>query len=113
MQKKTRPSYSEEQKAEVKRLLQEGCKHDEIVEHTKVGKSTVIKIAAEMKSGSKANKRTESTLSSPLDSIKAELVAIKTRKLEVEELLNGKLKQELDALTQKESALDNLLNLYK
>lgn len=111
MSEKSRPSYSDEQKAEVKRLLQEGHTQNRVTEITGVGKGTVVKIAAELKSNTKKSAKITAT-SSATDLFKVELMAIQHRKREVEELLHGKLKDELDALTLKEKAIQELLNLY-
>lgn len=110
--KKTRPTYTDEQKDEVKRLLQEGKTQNQISEITNVGKGTVVKIAAEIKGNSTKKLPTQKTSSSSLDLFKVELIAIQNRKQEVEELLHGKLKDELDALILKEKAIQDLLSLY-
>jgi transposase len=111
MTKKTRPTYTDEQKDEVKRLIQEGVIQNKITEMTGVGKGTVVKIAAELK-GNSTKKLPTQKASSSLDLFKVELKAIQHRKQEVEELLHGKLKDELDALTLKEKAIQDLLSLY-
>lgn len=110
-EKKARSSYTEEQKAEAKKLLLDGVKQTEVATLTGIGKSTIIKIASELKGDNKIDP--VKSQSQVMMSFMAELKAVQKRKLEVEELLNGKLKVELDELTEKEAALSNLLQLYK
>lgn len=112
-ERKARPTYTDEQKAEVKKLLQEGKTHNEIVDITNVGKGTVVKIAADLKAGASGTAKRSTTSATSTDVFKAELAAIQNRKREVEELLNGVLKQELDALSLKETTLEDLIKLYK
>lgn len=111
MAKKTRTIYTEAQKSEVRSLLQEGLKHAEIEEKTGVAKSTINKIASDMKSGDKSNNSSPST--STVELIKSELATIKKRKSEIEALLNGKLKEELESLSMKEALFEDVLKLYK
>lgn len=115
MSEKTRPTYSDEQKAEVKRLLLEGFTQNKVSEITGVGKGTVVKIAAELKGGNSIKKPSSkySAYTSSIDVFKVELLAIQARKKEVEELLHGKLKDELDALILKEKTIEDLLGLYR
>lgn len=112
-EKKARPTYTDEQKADVKKLLQEGLQQNKIVDVTGVGKGTVVKIAADLKAGTTKKQSPKSSFShSPADVFKAELATIQARKLEVEELLNGSLKRELEALELKETKIQDLLKLY-
>jgi transposase len=112
MSEKTRQTYTDAQKSEVRKLLQEGLTHKKVTEITGVGKGTVVKIAAKLKGGSANDRQSAKSSASPLDAIKAELTVIQKRKQEVENLLNGVLKQELDALNQKEKTIQDLLGLY-
>lgn len=112
MTNKTRATYTEEQKLQVKSMLQEGAKHADIEKSTGVARSTINKIAAEIKVGKKTSNIALSTSSSPVPSLEEELKTIKARKEEIEALLNGKLKNELEEISQKQTAIETLLKLY-
>jgi transposase-like protein len=110
--RKTRTPYSKEQKDRVNDLLNQGnMTHNEIVAETGVAKGTVAKMSADLKKGdtSGSPKSAKSSTSPFL----TELNAVRVRKKEVDYLLNGKLKQELEELTKKEEALLSLIELYK
>ena len=111
MTKKTRHTYSEDIKAEARRLLQEGKTQNQVSELTGIGKGSIVKIAADLKSDS-APKKNAKSVSASADAFKVELLAIQHRIQEVEELLNGSLRQELDALRAKEQAIQGLIELY-
>jgi hypothetical protein len=110
--RKTRITYTKEQKEKVIDLLKQGLKtHAEIVTDTGVAKGTIAKMSANLKkddtnSSAKSSKKSTSPF-------QAELEAVRDRKKEVEEQLNGKLKRELEDLTKKEEALLSLIELYK
>lgn len=110
MAKIARTIYTEEQKSEARTMVKEGFKPAVIAEKTGIAISTVNKIVAEVKSGNKASNSSTST--SFVASVKAELQTIQKRKSEIEALLNGKLKKELESLSNKETALEDLLTQY-
>ncbi len=110
--KKSRTTYTIEQKDKVIKLLKEGAKtHNEIEAETGVAKGTIAKMSSDLKKGDAGSSAKSSKNShSPFQ---AELEAVRGRKKEVEEQLNGKLKRELEDLTKKEEALLSLIELYK
>lgn len=113
-EKKSRPTYTEEQKAEVRRLLKEDYKQDKVVELTGVGKGTVVKIAAELKAESATSKPIESaSTESPVDSLNALKETLKDRINKINVMLGGELERELGELLEKEKAIDAVLKLYK
>ncbi len=112
-ERKSRITYTTEQKDKVIKLLKQNNKtHTEIEAETGVAKGTIAKMSSELKKGgdaSSSDKSSKKSTSPFLD----ELKAVRARKIEVEEQLNGKLRTELEELTKKEEALLSLIELYK
>lgn len=112
-ERKSRITYTTEQKNKVIELLQQGNKtHTEIEAETSVAKGTIAKMSSDLNkgvTGSSSGKPSKKSTSPFL----TELNAVRARKFDVEEQLNGKLRTELADLTKKEEALLSLIELYK
>jgi|688.fasta_scaffold2033439_1 hypothetical protein len=110
--RKSRITYTKEQKERVIELLNQGnMTHNEIEAETSVAKGTIAKMSADLKKDDTGSSIKPSKYST--SPFLAELNVVRARKKEVDELLNGKLRQELDDLTKKEEVLLSLIELYK
>jgi transposase-like protein len=111
-ERKPRITYSTEQKQRVIELLTQGIMtHNEIEAETGVAKGTIAKMSADLKKGD--TNGSPKPAKSSTSTFQDELKVVRSKKAEVEEQLNGKLKKELEDLTKKEEALLSLIELYK
>jgi DNA-directed RNA polymerase specialized sigma subunit len=111
--KSKRPTYSDEQKADVRRRLEAKETYETIFKATGVGTGTISNIAKDMKGGSTKTAKVYSNDTSESAQLRALLEATRTRKKEVEDLIaKDTLAKELEQLTAREKQYIELINSY-
>lgn len=110
-QKEKAQRMTKEDRADIELRLNRGESVGLIVEATGVAKPSVERIARQLKAGSVEKNAPVKTSATTV--FKAELDKIRDRKKEVQDLLNGTLKKELEALELKEISIQELIKLYE
>lgn len=99
---------TDEQKAGIHQMLADKISHKEIMEKYGVSVGTISNMVKKITG--KSSPKAEQKDSSNISALKQSLAAIKNRKLFVEELLNGALRQELEQLTTTEQNLERTID---
>ena len=99
---------TEEEKEGINHMLAAKKTHKEIMEKYNVSSSTISNIVKKL--AGKSRKSTEYKDSKNVVALKGSLIAIRNRKLLVEEMLTGSLKQELEQLAIAEENLEKTID---
>jgi IS30 family transposase len=106
--KKVTRRLTDEEKTGINQMLLNKKTHKEIMEKYNVSSSTVSNIVKKM--AGKSRKSVEYKDSKNVAALKASLIAVRNRKLLVEEMLTGSLKQELEQLAIAEENLEKTID---
>ena len=106
--KKVTKRLTDEEKAGINQMLASKKTHKEIMQKYNVSSSTVSNIVKKL--AGKNTKLSEYKDSKNVTALKTSLIAIRNRKLLVEEMLTGSLKQELEQLAIAEENLEKTID---
>jgi IS30 family transposase len=97
-----------EEKAGISQMLADKTPHKDIIQKYNVSGGTVSSMVKRL--ADKGKKFTDPKDSKHLSALKESLIAIRNRKILVEEMLTGSLKEELEQLTIAEENLENTID---
>ncbi len=106
--KKSAKRLTEEEKACINQMLRDKKPYKEITEKYNISVGTVSNMVKKL--SGKTTKSTEHKDSKHVGALKESLIAIRNRKILVEEMLTGSLKQELEQLTIAEENLEKTID---